>query len=243
MSVKPILKAKNLVKRIQGRTILSDVSFELRPGEVVGLLGPNGAGKTTAFYVTIGLVRPDEGSLHLEDEDVTHLPIHKRATKGMGYLAQEPSIFRNLTVRENLLAYLETLPITKEEQLKRLEASLEDLHLKPNENKKAYLLSGGEKRRVEIARALLTNPSILLLDEPFANIDPITISDVKKMVTMLKTRGISVFITDHNARELFSLVDFCYLLNDGVILSHGPVKEFMECDIVKNHYLGQDFHS
>lgn len=236
-----LLKVLKLKKRYGGRAVVKDLSFEIDQGEVVGLLGPNGAGKTTAFYMTIGLIAPDDGQVFFNDVDVTNLPIHKRAKMGMGYLAQEPSVFRQLTVKENILCILETLKLSKKERMKRLEELLSELNLSHLADKKASTLSGGERRRLEITRALVTNPSLLLLDEPFANIDPKTISDVKKMIKHLTAKGISVLITDHNAREIFSIADRSYLVQEGSILEHGPTKYLVDNLAVREAYLGLDF--
>ncbi|GAB5412392.1 MAG: LPS export ABC transporter ATP-binding protein [Chlamydiales bacterium] len=236
-----ILKIKHLKKNYGGKAVVRDLSFSVGPGEIVGLLGPNGAGKTTAFYMTIGLVSPDGGKVVFKDQEITHLPIHKRAKMGMGYLAQEPSIFRSLTVEENILAVLETLPMNKEQRRKRCNKLLDELHLRPHAKKKAITLSGGERRRLEITRALVTSPSLLLLDEPFANVDPITISDLKKMIRHLQKKGISILITDHNARELFSIVDRSYLMREGQVLMSGTVDELIANPDAKRYYLGEDF--
>ncbi|MCB1067896.1 LPS export ABC transporter ATP-binding protein [Simkania negevensis] len=236
-----ILQARNLTKTYSGKKVVNGLSFTVKKGEIVGLLGPNGAGKTTAFYMTIGLVKPDSGEVFFLDQNVTPLPIHKRAKMGMGYLAQEPSIFRQLTVEQNILCILETLPISKEERKRRLEALLDELRLENLAKKRAVTLSGGERRRLEITRALVTNPSLLLLDEPFANIDPITIYDVKQMIRHLKQKGISVLITDHNAREISSIVDHSYLIQEGRVTMGGTVSELLADERAKATYFGQDF--
>jgi lipopolysaccharide export system ATP-binding protein len=236
-----VLKVQNLTKNYGGRPVVSGLSFQVRQGEVVGLLGPNGAGKTTAFYMTIGLVHPESGSVYFKNQDVTEQPIHKRAHLGMGYLAQEPSVFRNLTVEENILCILETLPLSKQQKKERLEELLAELHLEKLADKKAFSLSGGERRRLEITRALVTEPSLLLLDEPFANIDPLAVHDVKKMIQHLKEKGISVLITDHNAREIFSIVDRSYLIQEGKVLMSGSVNELLENKQARSTYFGEDF--
>lgn len=236
-----ILQARNLTKTYSGKKVVNGLSFTVKKGEIVGLLGPNGAGKTTAFYMTIGLVKPDSGEVFFLDQDVTHLPIHRRAKMGMGYLAQEPSIFRQLTVEQNILCILETLPISKQERKRRLEQLLEELRLEQLAKKRAVTLSGGERRRLEITRALVTNPSLLLLDEPFANIDPITIYDVKQMIRHLKEKNISVLITDHNAREISSIVDHSYLIQEGRVTMGGTVSELLADERAKATYFGQDF--
>lgn len=232
----------NLVKSYGGRRVVNDLSFHVKEGEVVGLLGPNGAGKTTAFYMTIGLIRPDEGRVLFKEKDVTHLPMYKRAQMGMGYLAQEPSVFRSLTVEENILCVLESLPLTAGEKKQRLEQLLQELNLERLAKKQAAGLSGGERRRLEITRALVTNPSFLLLDEPFANIDPIAIHDVKEMIRLLSKKKISVLITDHNAREIFSIVHRSYLIREGQVMLSGTVDELVNDPRARESYLGADFH-
>ncbi|MDR3624743.1 MAG: LPS export ABC transporter ATP-binding protein [Chlamydiales bacterium] len=236
-----LLNVNSLVKSYQGRRVVDGLSFEIQKGEVVGLLGPNGAGKTTAFYMTMGLIRPDEGSVVFNDTDVTHYPMHKRALMGMGYLAQEPSIFRNLTVEENLLCILETQNLSTKEQKLRLQQLLEELHLEHLAKKNANALSGGERRRLEITRSLITNPSCLLLDEPFANIDPISINDVQTLIRHLAAKQISVLITDHNAREIFAIADRCYLVQAGKVSLSGTVNTLITSEEAKKTYLGQSF--
>jgi lipopolysaccharide export system ATP-binding protein len=235
------LEVDNLAKSYGGCRVVDNLSFSVKEGEVVGLLGPNGAGKTTAFYMTIGLISPDEGSVIFRGEDVTHAPIHKRAHMGMGYLAQDPSVFRNLTVEENIMCILETMPLRRAERKHRLEELLHELNLEPLAKKRASGLSGGERRRLEITRALVTNPSFLLLDEPFANIDPKAIYDVKLMIRHLVEKNISVLITDHNAREIFSIVDRCYLICSGAVMFDGTVDQLLHNEEAKVHYLGEDF--
>lgn len=237
----PLLEAIHIKKSTKDRTILSDISFSLYKNEVVGLLGHNGAGKTTTFHITVGLINADEGRLIFDGIDITQLPVHKRANLGMGYLPQEPSLFRSLTVEENILCILETLPLESDERMHRLEECLEDMHLTHLAKKKSTFLSGGEKRRVEIARALARSPKLLFLDEPFANIDPITISEVKSIIKQLKEKGITVFITDHNAREIFSIVDRSYLIAEGKILTHGTSEELIASEKARMSYLGADF--
>ncbi len=221
---KTILAVKNLEKSYGGRKVVDGLSFEIGEGEVVGLLGPNGAGKTTAFYMTMGLIRPDRGHVVFKQVDVTKKSIDARARMGMGYLAQEPSIFRSLTVEENILCILETLDLNKYEQELRLYSLLQELNLHHLAGKKGAALSGGERRRLEITRALVTNPSFLLLDEPFANIDPLAIQDVKQIIRLLAKKQISVLITDHNAREIFSVVDRSYLIYGGKVFLSGASK-------------------
>jgi lipopolysaccharide export system ATP-binding protein len=239
--MKHILTVRNLEKSYGGRKVVDGLSFEIREGEVVGLLGPNGAGKTTAFYMTMGLIRPDRGRVIFHDVDVTKKPIDERARMGMGYLAQEPSVFRNLTVEENILCILETLSLNKYEKEHRLFTLLQELHLSHLATKKASGLSGGERRRLEITRALVTNPSFFLLDEPFANIDPIAIHDVKQIIRMLAAKKISVLITDHNAREIFSIVDRSYLICEGKVFLSGTVEQLINNPEARAAYFGSDF--
>lgn len=237
----PILEVQNLEKSYGDRKVVSGLSFSVQEGEIVGLLGPNGAGKTTAFYITMGLIRPDKGKILFKQVDITKKPINKRAKMGMGYLAQEPSVFRNLTVEENILCILETLPLSKQERAGRLESLLHELNLEGLAKKRASGLSGGERRRLEITRALVTNPSFLLLDEPFANIDPIAINDVQQMIRLLAKKKISVLITDHNAREIFSIVDRSYLIRDGKVFLSGTVDALIHNEEARLTYLGSDF--
>ncbi len=234
-----LLEVKNLVKRYNGKTVLNNLSFEVHPGEVVGLLGPNGAGKTTAFYIAIGLIQPDEGQVLFKEKNITDYPIHKRAKLGFGYLAQEPSIFRSLSVEDNILCILETLKIQNPEE--KLLPLLEELHLTHLRKKIASTLSGGERRRLEITRALVTQPSLLLLDEPFANIDPLAVADVKHLIGHLKKKGISVLITDHNAREIFAIVDRSYLIQEGKVLLSGTSEELINDSKARRTYFGEDF--
>jgi len=234
-----LLELKSLVKRFNGKAVVNGLSFNVLPGEIVGLLGPNGAGKTTAFYMTIGLVCPDEGEVYFKGQTITNLPIHKRAALGFGYLAQEPSIFRHLSVEDNILCILETLPISNRRE--KLEALLQELHLEHLRKKMAITLSGGERRRLEITRALVTSPSLLLLDEPFANIDPLAVADVKHLIHLLKQKGISVLITDHNAREIFSIVDRSYLVQEGKVLLSGSTESLINDPKARKSYLGEDF--
>lgn len=231
----------DLVKSYGGRNVVNGLSFHVKQGEVVGLLGPNGAGKTTAFYMTIGLIRPDHGSVKFNGEDVTKLPVHKRALRGMGYLAQEPSVFRSLSVEDNILCILESLQLKKTEREERLEQLLSELHLTAHRTKIAASLSGGERRRLEITRSLVTNPTFLLLDEPFANIDPISVQEVKELIKILAGKNISVLITDHNAREIFSIVDRSYLVFEGKVIRSGSVDELIHDEEVRRTYLGESF--
>lgn len=236
-----ILEVMELEKAYGRKLAVRGLSFSVEEGKVVGLLGPNGAGKTTAFYMAIGLVRCDAGKILFKGQDVTHLPIHKRAQMGMGYLAQEPSIFRNLTVEENIFAILEIMPLSHTQRTARLRELLTELHLRELAPKKACTLSGGERRRLEIARALVTNPSLLLLDEPFANVDPLTVADVKQMIRHLARRGISILITDHNAREIFSIADRCCLIQEGRVLLEGSVETLIKSELARSSYLGHNF--
>lgn len=236
-----LLKADKLVKSYGGKSVVNGLSLHVGKGEVVGLLGPNGAGKTTAFYMTIGLIKSDAGDVFFKGQKITHLPIHERAKMGMGYLAQEPSVFRNLTVEENILCILETLPLTIAQRRGRLEELLNELHLTSLAKKRAGTLSGGERRRLEITRALIIQPSLLLLDEPFANIDPLAVQDVKKLIRHLRNKEISVLITDHNAREIFSIVDRSYLVREGKVLMSGSVDQLLQSKEARTSYFGEDF--
>jgi len=235
------LYLKDLEKSYSSRQVVKSVSLTVRSGEVVGLLGPNGAGKTTTFYMTIGLVRPDKGKVLLDDEDITDLPMYQRARKGVGYLPQETSIFRKLTVRQNLMAILEILPIDSAERGRRAEMLLEELGIKHLQKQKANVLSGGEKRRLEISWALATNPSVILLDEPFAGIDPLAVNDIKNIIGHLKRRGIGVLISDHNVRETLGACDNAYILVDGQVLECGPPDQIAASPAVAQAYLGDEF--
>lgn len=233
----PCLEVVNLKKSYGDRLIVNDLSFSLEEGEIVGLLGPNGAGKTTAFYMTMGLIRPDSGSVFFRGQEVTRLPMHERAKLGMGFLAQEPSIFPTLTVEENIQIVLEQMKLDGDP----MPTLLEELHLKHLAKKKAATLSGGERRRLEITRSLASNPKLLLLDEPFANIDPKSIDDVKELIRHLSCKGISILITDHNAREIFSVVNKSYIVQDGKVLLSGTTEELVNNELAKQHYLGHSF--
>ncbi len=235
------LSLKDLEKSYSKRRVVNAVSLSVRSGEVVGLLGPNGAGKTTTFYMTIGLVRPDKGRVLLDNEDITDLPMYQRARKGVGYLPQETSIFRKLTVKQNLMAILEILPIDSAEREHRAEMLLEELGIKHLQKQKANVLSGGEKRRLEISRALATNPSFILLDEPFAGIDPLAVNDIKNIIGHLKRRGIGVLISDHNVRETLGACDNAYILVDGKVLESGPPDQIAASQAVVQAYLGDEF--
>ena len=238
---KSTLSAHNLKKRYKTRTVVHDVSFEVGSGEVVGLLGPNGAGKTTCFYMVVGLVACDGGDIHLDDAKLTHLPIHKRAQLGVSYLPQEASVFRKLTVTENIKAVLELQKLPIEEIEFRLERLLEELHIGHIRNSPAASLSGGERRRVEIARALATEPRFILLDEPFAGVDPIAVLDIQKIIRFLKERNIGVLITDHNVRETLGICDHAYIINEGRVLASGRPDEIIYNESVRKVYLGENF--
>jgi len=217
------------------------VSFEVQPGQVVGLLGPNGAGKTTSFYMVIGIVQPDSGSITIGGKDLTDLPMHERARRGIAYLPQEASVFRRMSVENNILAVLETLPLSERQRKDRLEQLIAEFTLQKIRKQKAFTLSGGERRRVEVARALALNPAFLLLDEPFAGIDPIAVSDIQKMIRVLKERGIGVLITDHNVRETLAICDYGYILSSGTILEQGSPQAIANSKTARESYLGENF--
>jgi lipopolysaccharide export system ATP-binding protein len=235
------LTATQLVKVYHGRKVVNGISLEIHPGEVVGLLGPNGAGKTTTFYMIVGLIKPDGGSIWLDGEDLSQCPMYVRARKGLNYLPQEPSIFRKLTVRDNIMAILETLPVPPEEREERLRLLLGELDLTKLASNRAYSLSGGERRRVEITRALVTEPKFILLDEPFAGIDPLAVADIGAIIARLKTKGIGVIISDHNVRETLSVCDRAYIVNEGTILVEGTPEEIAASEIARKIYFGNDF--
>lgn len=241
MSQPKCLDVKNLVKSYGSKRVVDGLSFHVNQGEIVGLLGPNGAGKTTAFYMTVGLIHPDHGQVMFNNINITDFPMHKRAKMGMGYLAQEPSIFRQLSVEENILCILENLALSSAERKIRLQELLKELHLEHLSKKKAVALSGGERRRLEITRALATHPSLLMLDEPFANIDPISVQEVKHLIRLLAKKNISILITDHNAREIFSIVDRSYLMRDGKLLLGGTVDELLNNQEAREFYFGHEF--
>jgi lipopolysaccharide export system ATP-binding protein len=236
-----ILSSHNLVKKYKKRTVVNNVSIEVKQGECVGLLGPNGAGKTTSFYMTVGLVKPDEGRVMLDGEDITPLPMYKRAQKGLGYLPQEASIFRTLSVEDNIKSVLEMTKLSKAEQHAKLEELLDEFGLNRVRNSMGNVLSGGERRRCEIARALAVNPKFVLLDEPFAGIDPIAVEDIQQIVAKLKHKNIGILITDHNVHETLSIVDRAYLLFEGKILKAGTARELADDEMVRKVYLGQNF--
>ena len=236
-----VLRAEGLMKRYRKRTVVSDVSLTVESGEVVGLLGPNGAGKTTCFYMILGLVPIDRGAVTLDGEDLTHLPIFRRSRLGLSYLPQEASIFRKLTVAQNIQAVLELQGVEAEEVEARLEALLDDLHIGHLRSSPALSLSGGERRRVEIARSLATSPRFILLDEPFAGVDPIAVLDIQQIIRFLKERGIGVLITDHNVRETLGICDHAYIINQGSVLAFGKPQEIIYNEAVRKVYLGENF--
>ena len=235
------LLLKNLSKTYNKKHVVSSVSLNIESSTVVGLLGPNGAGKTTTFYLTIGLVKPDGGNVFLDEEDITNYPMYLRARRGVGYLPQETSIFRKLTVKQNILAILETLPISKTEQNDRANTLLDELGIKHLSKQKAIFLSGGERRRLEISRSLATNPSFILLDEPFAGIDPLAVIDIKKIIDHLKNRGIGVLISDHNVRETLGACDMAYILNEGKVIEFGSPEKIAASETARRIYLGNEF--
>ena len=239
---RPLLTTTRLVKEYRQRRVVNGVSIHVQPGEIVGLLGPNGAGKTTTFNMVVGVVRPDEGKVVFGGKEITTLPMHKRARLGIGYLTQEPSIFRKLTVEQNILAILETLDIGSEERQVRLKMLLDELDMARLAKSKAYALSGGEKRRLEITRALVTSPRLLLLDEPFAGIDPIAVHEVQKIVRRLKSRGLSILITDHSVRETLKLVDRAYLIHKGEVVYEGGGMQMLDDPKAREIYLGPEFN-
>jgi lipopolysaccharide export system ATP-binding protein len=235
------LRTDNLVKVYHKRTVVNNVSIHVNPGEVVGLLGPNGAGKTTTFYMVVGLIRPDNGRVFFGPQDITGLPMYKRARMGIGYLAQEPSIFRKLTVEENIMAILQTLKISRKERHDRLKTLLDKLSITYLAKKKAYTLSGGESRRVEVTRALVVSPQFLLLDEPFSGIDPIAVGDIQNIINQLKADGLGVLITDHNVRETLQITDRAYILYEGKILISGSAQDLINDERARKIYLGERF--
>jgi lipopolysaccharide export system ATP-binding protein len=237
----PELHAENLIKRYKTRTVVNDVSMSVNSGEVVGLLGPNGAGKTTSFYMMVGLVRADEGNIFLDGNDITRLPLHARAQRGVGYLPQEASVFRKLSVEDNIKAILEAQKISRQEREEQLQMLLEELQIEHIRENIGMSLSGGERRRVEIARALASKPAFILLDEPFAGVDPISVIDIQKSIEHLIGLNIGILITDHNVRETLGICHRAYILSDGKIISHGNPDEILENDQVREVYLGHDF--
>ncbi len=235
------LETDHIVKRYRGRTVVDGVSLQVRTGWVVGLLGPNGAGKTTTFYSIAGFVRPDQGRILLDGEDITGLPIHKRALKGLSYLAQEPSVFKKLTVEENVRIILEPLGVPAEQINQRIDELMADLKIEYLRHNKGHALSGGERRRVEIMRALATRPKFILLDEPFAGIDPLAVADLQKIIVGLRDKGLGILISDHNVRETLQVCDMAYIMNNGQILTHGVAGDIIESEIARKMYLGENF--
>jgi lipopolysaccharide export system ATP-binding protein len=236
------LETKKIKKKYGNRTVVDGVSIQVRTGGVVGLLGPNGAGKTTSFYSIAGFIQPNEGNILLDGEVITNLPIHKRALKGISYLAQEPSVFKKLTVEENVRIILEPLGLSKNEITNRIEELMADLGIEYLRNNKGHALSGGERRRVEIMRALATRPRFILLDEPFAGIDPLAVTDLQKIIRKLKDKGLGVLISDHNVRETLQVCDFAYIMNSGRILTSGVADDIIESEVARKMYLGENFH-
>ncbi len=236
-----ILRSENLVKIYGSRKVVKEVSLEVNQGEIVGLLGPNGAGKTTTFYMTVGFIKPNSGNVYLDDKDITELPMYRRAQNGIGYLPQEPSIFRKLTVEDNIAAVLEMTNLSKQEQKEKLESLIEEFRLEKVRKSHGDTLSGGERRRTEIARALATSPKFILLDEPFAGIDPIAVEDIQYIVAKLKTKNIGILITDHNVQETLSITDRAYLMFEGNILKAGTAEELAADEMVRKVYLGKNF--
>lgn len=235
------LRAENIVKKYRKRTVVKGVSFEVNQGEIVGLLGPNGAGKTTSFYMIVGLIKPLTGKIFLDDEEITKLPVYRRAQKGIGYLAQEASVFRQMSVEDNILSVLEMTKFPKEVQLQKVETLLNEFGLQHIRKSKGYQLSGGERRRTEIARALAIDPKFILLDEPFAGVDPIAVEDIQHIVKTLRDKNIGVLITDHNVHETLTITDRSYLLYEGTILKSGNAQELASDEEVRRVYLGQNF--
>ncbi|PTS91662.1 LPS export ABC transporter ATP-binding protein [Pedobacter sp. HMWF019] len=236
-----ILRAENLIKKYKQRTVVNDVSFNVSQGEIVGLLGPNGAGKTTSFYMIVGLIKPNEGTIFLDNQDITSDPMYKRAQKGIGYLAQEASVFRKLTVEDNIMSILEMTKMKKEERHEKLEELINEFSLHKVRKNRGDLLSGGERRRTEIARALAASPNFILLDEPFAGVDPIAVEEIQTIVAKLKNKNIGILITDHNVQETLSITDRAYLLFEGKILESGTPEVLAANEMVRKVYLGSNF--
>ena len=236
-----LLEVDGITKTYHGRSVVDGVSMSLDRGEIVGLLGPNGAGKTTSFYMVVGLIRPERGKIFFKGRNIAKMPVYKRARMGIGYLAQEPSVFRKLTVEENVMAILETLDMTGAERRTRLVTLLKDLGLDKLSQQRAYTLSGGERRRLEIARALVTRPSILMLDEPFSGVDPLAVGDIQEIIIGLRERGLGIFITDHNVRETLSVVDKAYLMFEGKIIREGESSFLVNDEVSRELYLGKSF--
>lgn len=236
-----VLETFELVKTYNGRAVVNQVSLHLKKGEIVGLLGPNGAGKTTIFYMIVGLIRPDGGQVRLDGDTINKLPMYLRAKQGLGYLPQEPSVFRKLTVEQNIVAVLETMDLERAERIQRAEELMEELNITGVRHTKGYALSGGERRRVEICRALAASPSFLLLDEPFAGIDPIVVNDLQSIIHQLKERGIGILVTDHNVRETLQITDRAYIISEGKVLESGPPQEIVKSERARRVYLGDRF--
>ena len=236
-----ILRAENLMKSYSGKKVVKDVSLQLKQGEIVGLLGPNGAGKTTTFYMIVGLIKPNSGKIYLNEKDITKFPMYKRAQSGIGYLAQEASVFRKMTVENNILSVLQLTNLSKKEQVNKMESLLDEFGLTNIRKNRGDLLSGGERRRTEIARALATDPMFILLDEPFAGVDPLAVEDIQKIVTKLTKKNIGILITDHNVRETLAITDRTYLMFEGNILKDGKPEELANDDTVRKVYLGENF--
>lgn len=236
-----LLEVNNLTKSYGNKTVVKGVSLSVKRGEVVGLLGPNGAGKTTTFYMVVGIISPDSGQILFDNRNITYIPIHVRAKFGIGYLSQEPSVFRKLTVEENIMSILEILPLGKAERLRRLDELLEELNITHLRRNKAYTLSGGETRRLEITRALVTNPSFILLDEPFSGIDPIVVGEAKEIIAELRNKGMGILVTDHNVRETLSITDRAYLISEGRILVSGTSDDLINHEQAREVYLGREF--
>jgi lipopolysaccharide export system ATP-binding protein len=236
-----VLRADNIVKTYKGRSVVKGVSFEVKQGEIIGLLGPNGAGKTTSFYMIVGLVKPNKGNIFIDNLDITNFPMYKRAQNGIGYLAQEASVFRKLSVEDNILSVLQLTKLSKEEQITRMENLLDEFGLQHIRTNRGDLLSGGERRRTEIARALATDPKFILLDEPFAGVDPVAVEDIQRIIAQLKDKNIGILITDHNVQETLAITDKTYLMFDGGILKAGTPEELAADEMVRKVYLGQNF--
>ena len=235
------LRAENLVKAYKGKKVVKGISLEVNQGEIVGLLGPNGAGKTTSFYMIVGLIKPNSGNIVLDKENITKFPMYKRAQYGIGYLAQEASVFRKLSIEDNIMSVLELTDLSKEERHEKMETLIEEFGLGHIRKNRGDLLSGGERRRTEIARALATDPNFILLDEPFAGVDPVAVEDIQRIVAQLKDKNIGILITDHNVQETLAITDRTYLMFEGSILKHGQPEELAEDEMVRKVYLGQNF--
>ncbi|MEH6657575.1 LPS export ABC transporter ATP-binding protein [Leeuwenhoekiella marinoflava] len=235
------LRAENLMKSYKGRKVVKGITVEVEQGEIVGLLGPNGAGKTTSFYMIVGLIKPNGGTIYLDNKDITNYPMYKRAQNGIGYLAQEASVFRKLSIEENILSVLQMTKLSKKEQIAKMEELIDEFSLGHIRKSRGDLLSGGERRRTEIARALATNPNFILLDEPFAGVDPVAVEDIQRIVAQLKEKNIGILITDHNVQETLAITDHTYLMFEGSILKHGIPEELAADEMVRKVYLGQNF--